>query len=78
MALGRKMWAPGFASVDKLKEEFLVWWRSLQPVECLRCRVDNLISVSFAGSDFIQAIPTRFNQVREFPFKEESGEKLKD
>jgi hypothetical protein len=39
--------------------------------------VDKLISVSFARSDFIQAIPTRFDQVREFPFKEESGEKLK-
>jgi hypothetical protein len=33
-----------------------------------RCRVDYLLSMSFAGSDFIQAIPTRFDQVREFPF----------
>jgi hypothetical protein len=43
-----------------------------------RCRVDYLLSVSFAGSDFIRAIPTRFDQVREFPFKEERGEKLID
>jgi hypothetical protein len=30
------MWAPVFASVDDLKSEFWVWWRSLQPTERLR------------------------------------------